>query len=165
MADGEPDSPERRRFLARISIALGALGAAMIGVPVAAFLLAPLFESTARRWRGVGPVGSFSKGRTVEVKFADASSVAWAGVTGETGAWLRYEPDGRFVAYAINCTHLGCPVRWLQDAELFMCPCHGGVYYKDGTVAAGPPPRPLVEYPVRVNAGQVEILAGPTPIT
>ena len=45
-----------------------------------------------------------------------------------------------------------------------MCPCHGGVYYKDGTVAAGPPPRPLTKYPVRVNGGRVEILTTPTPI-
>jgi menaquinol-cytochrome c reductase iron-sulfur subunit len=46
-----------------------------------------------------------------------------------------------------------------------MCPCHGGVYYEDGSVAAGPPPRGLYQYPVRVNNGQVEIMASPIPIT
>ena len=159
------ESPERRNLLSKISIALGCAGAALIGVPVAGFLLAPLFESVARKWRSVGPVGQFANGKTVEVKFEDPSPVAWAGITGQTGAWLRREPTGEFVAFAVNCTHLGCPVRWLADAELFMCPCHGGVYYKDGTVAAGPPPRPLFKYPVRVQNGQVQILASPTPIT
>jgi menaquinol-cytochrome c reductase iron-sulfur subunit len=53
----------------------------------------------------------------------------------------------------------------LQDAELFMCPCHGGVYYKDGTVAAGPPPKPLVRLEVRITKGQVEIKSAPIPIT
>ncbi|MDQ2900037.1 MAG: Rieske 2Fe-2S domain-containing protein, partial [Acidobacteriota bacterium] len=48
---------------------------------------------------------------------------------------------------------------------LFMCPCHGGVYYKNGDVAAGPPPKPLTKYPVRVRDGLVEILTKPTPIT
>ncbi|HZU29290.1 MAG TPA: Rieske (2Fe-2S) protein [Bryobacteraceae bacterium] len=158
-------SPERRKLMTLVSIGAGCAGAAMIGVPVAGFLLAPLFEKAARTWRGVGPVSQFEQGKTVEVRFDDASSVVWAGVTGRTGAWLRHKPDGSFVAFAINCTHLGCPVRWLPDAELFMCPCHGGVYYKDGTVAAGPPPRPLVQYPVRVREGQVEILTSPTPIT
>jgi menaquinol-cytochrome c reductase iron-sulfur subunit len=158
-------TPERRQVLAGLGIGLGCVGAALIGVPVLGFLLAPLFESVARKWRPVGPVNGFHKGRTVEVRFQDASPVAWAGVTGQTAAWLRYEPDGSFVAFAVNCTHLGCPVRWLEDAELFMCPCHGGVYYKDGTVAAGPPPRPLIKYPVRVQSGQVEILTSPTPIT
>jgi len=163
MAD--ENTPERRRFLSAVSIAAGCAGAALIGIPVAGFLLAPLFEGIGRKWRGVGPVDKFDKGSTVEVTFSDASSVPWAGVTGKTGAWLRHQPDGSFVAFAINCTHLGCPVRWLADAELFMCPCHGGVYYMDGTVAAGPPPRPLVKYPVRVRDGLVEILTSPTPIT
>ena len=164
MSESVEISPERRKFLARLSIGLGCIGAALVGVPVAGFLLGPLFESVARKWRTVGAVNAFRSGETVEVKFEDASSVAWAGVTGQTGAWLRRETDGQFVAFAVNCTHLGCPVRWLQDAELFMCPCHGGVYYKDGTVAAGPPPRPLIRYPVRVNQGQVEVLTTPTPI-
>lgn len=164
MSESVEISPHRRNFLARLSIGLGCIGAALVGVPVAGFLLGPLFESVARKWRTVGAVNAFRSGETVEVKFEDASSVAWAGVTGQTGAWLRRETDGQFVAFAVNCTHLGCPVRWLQDAELFMCPCHGGVYYKDGTVAAGPPPRPLIRYPVRVNQGQVDVLTTPTPI-
>lgn len=164
MNESLPVSPERRKILARLSIALGCVGVALVGAPVVGFLLAPLFASVARKWQSVGAVQSFHNGETTEVKFEDASSLAWAGVTGQTGAWLRRESDGQFIAFALNCTHLGCPVRWLQQAELFMCPCHGGVYYKDGTVAAGPPPRPLTRYPVRINEGQVEILTTPTPI-
>jgi len=165
MTASREDLLSRRKMLARLSIGLGGVAAALIGIPVAGFLLAPLFETVLRKWRSVGSAAEFENGRTVEVKFEDASSVAWAGVTAQTAAWLRREPSGRFTAFAVNCTHLGCPVRWLNDAELFMCPCHGGVYYKDGTVAAGPPPRPLTQYPVRVRDGQVEILTTPTPIT
>lgn len=165
MANEHEMLPQRRKMLAALSIGLGCVGAALIGVPVAGFLLAPLFQSVSRRWRAVGAASNFHRGETVEVRFEDASSVAWAGVTGQTAAWLRCQPDGQFVAFAVNCTHLGCPVRWLESAELFMCPCHGGVYYKDGTVAAGPPPRPLIHYPVRVHNDQVEILTSPTPIT
>ena len=73
--------------------------------------------------------------------------------------------DREFMAFSVNCTHLGCPVRWLQDADLFMCPCHGGVYYNDGTVAAGPPPKPLIRYDVRTFNGQVEIKTMAIPIT
>jgi len=165
MSEAHTWEQQRRKFLSMVSIGLGGIGAALIGIPVAGFLIAPLLENVARRWRTVGAVQSFEKGRTVEVRFEDASSVPWAGVTAQTGAWLRCRQNGQFEAFAINCTHLGCPVRWLQDAELFMCPCHGGVYYADGTVAAGPPPRPLIKYPVRVQDGQVQVLAGPTPIT
>ena len=157
-------SPGRRKLLARLSIGLGCVGAAFVGVPVTGFLVAPLFEGISKEWRSVGRADQFQPGKTIEVKFEDASSLAWAGVTAQTAAWLRCEASGEFVAFAVNCTHLGCPVRWLEEAELFMCPCHGGVYYKDGTVAAGPPPEPLTHYPVRVRDGQVEILTMPTPI-
>ena len=69
-----------------------------------------------------------------------------------------------FVAFSVNCAHLGCPVQWRPQAQLFLCPCHGGVYYPDGSVAAGPPPHGLTRYPVRVKDGLVEIAAQPIPI-
>ncbi len=160
-----PVDEGRRRVLSLLAAGCGAVGAALVGVPILGFLLAPLFRRTPEVWRAVGAVDAFREGSTVEVAFLDASPVVWAGVTAKTGAWLRRNPDGSFVAFALNCTHLGCPVRWLDEAALFMCPCHGGVYYRDGTVAAGPPPKPLTRYPVRVRGGQVEVRADAVPIT
>ena len=155
----------RRRFLAGISYAAGGLATLVIGVPVAGFVVGPLFESTPELWRGVGEATHFEVGKIVEVSFLDAGSLPWSGVTAGTAAWLHRESEDKFVAFSVNCTHLGCPVRWLPTADLFMCPCHGGVYYKTGEVAAGPPPRPLQQYPVRVRDGKVEIQTGPIPIT
>jgi len=116
-------------------------------------------------WRRVGNVESFEIGSTVEVTFEDASPLPWSGQTAQTAAWLRRESQEVFTAFSVNCTHLGCPVRWLPDANLFLCPCHGGAYYQDGRVAAGPPPRSLVRYEVRVRQGQVEVLTSPVPIS
>jgi menaquinol-cytochrome c reductase iron-sulfur subunit len=95
----------------------------------------------------------------------DPSPLPWAGITAKNAVWLRRESDTSFIAFAANCTHLGCPVRWMEGAELFMCPCHGGVYYKDGNVAAGPPPRPLFRYDVRVENGEVQIDSVVVPIS
>ena len=161
----EQELLSRRQFLARLSIGLGAVGAALAAIPVVGFLLSPLVKKPPETWRSVGAVDNFEVGKTVEVSFLDASPLPWAGVTAQTAAWLRRDSEQDFVAFAINCTHLGCPVRWLSKANLFMCPCHGGVYYNDGTVAAGPPPRPLTQYPVRIRNGQVEIQTSPLPIT
>ena len=155
---------DRRKFFARISIALSSLIAAVIGIPAVSYVLAPIFRRPPREWRPVGKVEDFAIGETVLVDFEDPSPLPWAGVTADTGAWIRREDAVTFVVFSINCRHLGCPVRWIAGAELFMCPCHGGVYYKDGEVAAGPPPQPLAKYQWRVQNGQVEIQTGPVPL-
>ena len=136
----------------------------IVMLPVAGFILAPFFKRTHEVWRTVGKVDSFKIGETTAVQYEDASPLPWAGVTARSAAWLRRVNTDTFIAFSINCTHLGCPVRWLAEANLFMCPCHGGVYYEDGTVAAGPPPLPLRRYPVRVKNGDVEIQTAPIPI-
>ena len=162
-----PASPEltrRRRLLARVSVALGAASAALLGVPIVGFVVAPLFRKVVRSWRTVGQVEDFKIGETVNVTFVDSSPLPWAGVTAKSAAWLRRASADQFVAFSVNCAHLGCPVRWMSQANLFMCPCHGGVYYADGSVAAGPPPHGLTRYPVRVSRGDVQIHAEPIPI-
>jgi len=166
---GEPPQPpletvERRRFLARVTVGLGACMGVGIGAPMVGFVVAPLFRKAPHEWRTVGKVSDFVVGHTVSVTFADASPLPWAGVTAKTAAWLRRVSEDTFVAFSVNCAHLGCPVRWLPDAHLFMCPCHGGVYYADGTVAAGPPPHPLSQYPVRIREGEIEIRTEAIPI-
>ncbi len=153
----------RRQFLTRLSILLGAIGAAIVAIPSVGFLLG--LRKPTKVWRTVGRVEDFQKGMTVEVSFRDPSPLPWSGVTAQTAAWLRRVGEQEFIAFSVDCTHLGCPVRWLQDANLFMCPCHGGVFYADGRVASGPPPRPLTHYPVRVEEGDVQILTSPLPVT
>jgi menaquinol-cytochrome c reductase iron-sulfur subunit len=155
----------RRRFFARITIAAGSAIGALAGIPVLGFVLAPLVRPTPSFWRPVGAVGSFTIGQTVKVDFTDPSPLPWSGITARTAAWLRRVGENEFIAFSINCRHLGCPVRWVDGAKLFMCPCHGGVYYEDGSVAAGPPPEPLARYVVRVTDGQVEIETSPIPLT
>ncbi|MEO6904216.1 MAG: Rieske (2Fe-2S) protein [Bacteroidia bacterium] len=161
------DKPQenRRSFLIKVSLGLSALSAIAVAVPVFSALLAPLLEKTPELWRRVGSLDDFAVGTTNIVKFENADAKAWAGVTALSAAWLRRDEENLFTAFSANCTHLGCPIRWEAGAELFMCPCHGGVYYKDGTVASGPPPRALVQYQVRVNKNDVELLTAPIPLT
>ena len=161
-----PQQISRRKFLSALSWALSGVGGLVVAVPVVGYIIGPLlkFDKQPDVWRTVGPVNQFKIGDTVEVKFADASPLPWAGVVAQTAAWLRRDGDAQFTAFAVNCTHLGCPVSWLPAAGLFMCPCHGGVYYASGEVAAGPPPAHLPRYDVRINKGQVEVKATGLPV-
>lgn len=153
----------RRKFLTALSIGLGSIGAALIAVPSIAFILG--IRKPPSVWRDVGGVDDFDTGTTVSVNFEDSSPVPWSGVTARSAVWLRKKSEQEFIAFSNVCTHLGCPVRWLQSAQLFMCPCHGGVFYANGNVASGPPPRPLVRFPTRIVNGRVQILASPLSIT
>ncbi|HEX5506016.1 MAG TPA: ubiquinol-cytochrome c reductase iron-sulfur subunit [Thermomicrobiales bacterium] len=167
--EATPEELSRRGFLTKISLAATAGVAGLIGVPIVVYLLGPLIQPTEQQWRAVGMVDEFAVGQTALVSFEEPSPLKWAGQTALTAAYLRRnsaDPTApqAFTAFAVNCTHLGCPVNWQPDARIFLCPCHGGVYYADGQVAAGPPPHPLFQYDTRVVDGRVELKTRPLPV-
>ncbi len=157
---------DRRRFLSRVTIALSGVMAAIVGMPILGYLLAPLFEQAPAEYVDVGAVNGFSPGKMTFVKFRDPSPLPWAGQTAETALWVRRNAGTgaeQFTVFSVNCTHLGCPVNWIEGGELFLCPCHGGVFYSDGRVAGGPPPRPLYEREWRVSGGRLLVRNAPLP--
>jgi menaquinol-cytochrome c reductase iron-sulfur subunit len=154
----------RRRFLSRLSLGLAALAGAVVSLPILSYLLSPLIHPARNVWRDLGLVDAFRVGKTVEVTIEEPSPLPWAGETARTAVWVRRSSATDFTVFAVNCTHLGCPVNWLEEANLFLCPCHGGVYYADGRVAGGPLPRALFRYQVRVQNGLVQALTRPLPI-
>jgi menaquinol-cytochrome c reductase iron-sulfur subunit len=149
---------DRRTLLGRVTLAASGAIAALVGVPIIGYLFAPLFASEPSAFVSVGKLSDFALGQTTRVRFKDPSPLAWAGQTAETALWVRQRSAGgaaMFQVFNVNCTHLGCPVDWRPEAKIFLCPCHGGVYYPDGTVAGGPPPRPLFEREWRVSNGEL----------
>ncbi len=58
-------------------------------------------------------------------------------------------------AFSLICTHLGCTVEWQAENKEFYCPCHDGRFDEFGEVIAGPPPVPLEQIPVKVEADMV----------
>ena len=159
---------DRRTLLTRVTLAASAAMAALVGVPIIGYLLAPLFKPESTDFVSVGKLTEFTLGQTTRVRFKDPSPLAWAGQTAETALWVRRrsaEGVDMFQVFNVNCTHLGCPVEWRPDAKIFLCPCHGGVYYPDGRVAGGPPPRPLFEREWRVVNGELLVRSQklPTP--
>ena len=62
-----------------------------------------------------------------------------------------------YVAISNRCMHVGCPIRYVQASQRFICPCHGGIYDFQGIVIGGPPVRPLDRFRTRVRDGVVEV--------
>jgi Rieske Fe-S protein len=160
----ETERVTRRTFLMNVGIALNAVVALAIATPVVAYLLGPLLRRNEyRQWIAIGSVNDFPPGETKLITFTNPFSEPWDGKSANVPAYVRSTAPGEFTVFAINCAHLGCPVRWFSESQLFMCPCHGGVYYADGSRASGPPERGLFTYEAKVENGKLLIKAGQLP--
>ena len=155
----------RKKFLIRLSLWIAAVPAALVSIPIVNAFLGPLIKKQKQEWKKIGNTSEIKIGETVLVTYVNADPLPWSGMNAKSAVWVRRKDETTFIAFSAHCTHLGCPVRWVEEAQLFMCPCHGGVYYKDGEVAAGPPPKPLVRFAVRLNNDAIEMRTAPVPIT
>src|SRR5208283_2258119 len=158
----------RRGLFMKIGILFNGVVATALAAPIVGFLLSSVTRGRANgylSWVPLGPVSEFPEGETRLATFRNPNVMPTDGKTVDTACWVRHVQGDEFQVFAVNCAHLGCPVRWFPQSGLFMCPCHGGAYYRDGSRASGPPERGLFEYPYKVRNGLVTIQAGelPTP--
>ncbi|MGB6194413.1 MAG: Rieske (2Fe-2S) protein [Terracidiphilus sp.] len=164
-----PARPEidrsRRSFLFKISLALNGAVGAILAVPILGYLFGPSFrhDSSYNSWVSLGALNQFPEGETRLANYRNPVMTAGDGETANVACWVRRTQGTTFQVFAINCAHLGCPVRWFPQSRLFLCPCHGGAYYEDGSRASGPPERGLFEYKYRIDGGNLMIDAGEMP--
>jgi len=158
----------RRGFFMKLGVLFNGFAAMAVAVPMVRFLFSSVtrgHENAYLSWVPIGHVSQFPEGETRLASFRNPNVMPTDGKTVDTACWVRRIQGDQFQVFAINCAHLGCPVRWFAQSGLFMCPCHGGAYYRDGSRASGPPERGLFEYPYKVENGALTIQAGqlPTP--
>ena len=158
-----PEPPSRRKFMLALGAGLNVVAGALFAIPVIGFLLGSLKQKNTQAWISLGPLTEFPEKTTRLATFRNPFTVAWDGPTANIPCWVRRTEGEKFQVFAINCAHLGCPVRWFAESQLFMCPCHGGVYYEDGSRASGPPPRGLFEYEYRIQNGELWVRGGQLP--
>jgi menaquinol-cytochrome c reductase iron-sulfur subunit len=154
----------RRSFLFRAGLLLNSLALAVFAIPVVGYLLSPLRRVSFLQWISLGPVAGFPENQTRLAVYTNPFRTPSDGATADIPCWVRRLTGDSFQVFSTNCSHLGCPVRWFPESELFMCPCHGGTFHADGQRAAGPPPRALYQYPYKVEKGELWVDAGEMPV-
>jgi Rieske Fe-S protein len=142
----------------------GAIAAGAFTLPALGFAIGPIFKTNEKRWETVGSEGQFSAINYVPTVLTLTPGI---GEAGKTTVYVRrfnpqidtdpYDRETPYIAISSRCAHLGCPVRWVDAAERFICPCHGGVYDLLGRRVGGPPVRPLDRFYTRVVREQVQI--------
>ena len=160
----EGETVSRRRFMVVGANTAGAIAAMSFTLPALGLALGPIFKSKPARWETVGTVDQFNEFNYLPVVLTLEPNL---GEAGKTTAYVRkfnpaidtdrYDRGKKFIALSDRCAHLGCPVRWVDAAERFICPCHGGVYDLLGVPVGGPPVRPLDRFYTRVVGDQVQL--------
>ena len=158
----------RRAMIVKLGLLLNGIVGAILAVPIVRYLLSPVTREKKtgyESWLSLGGLEQFPAGQTRLASYRNPVVSPTDGETANIACWVRNVDDQNFQVFAINCAHLGCPVRWFPQSSLFMCPCHGGAYYQDGSRASGPPERGLFQYRYKIEKGKLLIQAGelPTP--
>ena len=158
----------RRAALVKLGLFLNGVVGVFLAVPVVRYILSPVTRQKKfgyESWLSLGGLEQFPAGQTRLATYRNPQVNDWDGETDDIPRWVRRVQGETFQVFAINCAHLGCPVRWFPQSGLFMCPCHGGAYYQDGSRASGPPERGLFQYRYKIESGKLLIKAGemPTP--
>jgi len=157
----EGETVTRRRMMTGIAHGAGGIAAAAFALPALGFALGPIFERVQVHWESVGSVDQFTPDTYVPKVITQTYGI---GEAGKTTAYIRAHNEsidpsfvGSYIALSNRCMHVGCPVRYVDAAQRFLCPCHGGVYDFLGKVVGGPPVRPLDRFSTRVRNGQLEV--------
>ncbi|HEV2060094.1 MAG TPA: Rieske 2Fe-2S domain-containing protein [Solirubrobacteraceae bacterium] len=160
----EGETVSRRRFMTGTVHAAGGIAAAAFTLPAVGLAVGPVFEKKKQHWETVGPIEDFANDTYVP---RTLTLVRGIGDVGKSTVYIRkYNPQlddeardeyNEFLAISTRCMHLGCPVRFVEASERFICPCHGGVYDFQGKVAGGPPVRPLDRFYTRVRDGMLQV--------
>jgi len=146
----EPAAPDlagksRRDFLTYV---LGGALAAWIGA-----VLYPIFAYLKPPHQGEVEVTSVKVGKLTDIAKDSGTIIRF----GSKPVILIRTPADQLVAFSAVCTHLDCTVQYRSDFGAIWCACHNGKYDLAGRNISGPPPRPLDEYRVVIQGGEVFI--------
>ncbi len=157
----EQEFISRRKFLEISTLSIGGVIGLGVALPAISYVIGPsLKKSDVQEWIRIGSASKVELGVPTLFKVKVKREIGW-NVTEEELAMYIVTDDGRdFIALSNICTHLGCRIRWITEKEQFFCPCHNAVFDKAGNVVAGPPPKPLNRYQVKLENDQLYILGG-----
>jgi menaquinol-cytochrome c reductase iron-sulfur subunit len=148
-----------RRDTLKIAIwTIGGLIASTLGIPAIAYIVGPsLQRDDDQGWVKLGSASKVELGVPTLFKAKITRKAGWVSSEEQIAAFVLTENGRDYIAMSNICTHLGCRVRWIQDKERFLSPCHNGIFDTQGMVISGPPPRPLDRYEVKLENDQLYI--------
>src|SRR3954465_5706577 len=129
----EGETVTRRRFMTGTVHLTGAVATAAFVLPALGFALGPLFEKHEQPWQAIGPPSDFNETTYIPKTITIVQGIGQAGKSTvyvrKRNPQIDKEPQDQyntFVAISTRCMLPSCPVRFVQAAGRFICPCRGG---------------------------------------
>ena len=147
----------RRTFSGFVVSAGALLAAGIVGIPAIITSFSPAIRARRREnWRRVGRLDDFPIGQ-VQAAVVNTDKETWPRPLPQQAVFVWRRSSDELIVFSRSCTDLACPLTYDAGSECFLCPCHGGIFSKDGEVMAGPPNRPMARYESRLRGGMIEI--------
>ncbi|MCK6456094.1 MAG: Rieske 2Fe-2S domain-containing protein [Phycisphaerae bacterium] len=148
-AQDKPEGTTRRGFASWVLMFLGIAAGYGLGALHFFKYLVPLRQERPSREMFIGTLDTFPVGATRTVRDPRGQEIMIARITDDAADRSR-----NFRALSTKCPHLGCKVHWEAGQDRFRCPCHEGIFDKQGRAVSGPPAqenKDLLEFEVRVR--------------
>jgi Rieske Fe-S protein len=149
-----PDGGRRRFLSGAITAIQGVIGATLAFV-LGGAVMSPAFGTRRSNWWPAAPLEDLPDNEPTPVAIRVTREDGYSQVIERQVVFLVKTGATSVTALSSTCTHLGCRVSWNADEQVLKCPCHGGVFDRNGAVKAGPPPQPLAKLPARIDGEQV----------
>ncbi len=148
----------RRGFVGGVVAVVGAIISAVVGLPAIGYVVSPaLKKGGGDEWITLGPASAIEPGVPTPFTFSVTREVAWRRARINRTVYAVTEDGQNVTVFSDACTHLSCKVHWNEERGAFVCPCHDGIFDKQGNVVSGPPPRPLYHFETQIENDQLMI--------
>jgi len=155
------DEPQIRRegFLKIAILGIGGFIGVSLGIPALGYIASPAsLKDQSQVWIRVGSTSKVEIGTPTLFKIKVKRTTGWIVNEEEFSVYVLTENGRDYIVMSNICTHLGCRVRWIEEKDQFFCPCHNGIFNKQGEVVSGPPPKPLNQFQVKVEDNAIFVL-------
>ncbi|MBC8496087.1 MAG: Rieske (2Fe-2S) protein [Chloroflexi bacterium] len=151
-------SLSRRDFSKIVMTFLGSIMGAIIGLPIIGYIISPALKTQELDdWISLGALDGYPIGTPKLFSFTRSKINGWDRTTNSYGVFVLRKSESELKVLSNVCTHLSCRVRWDEETQAYLCPCHDAQFDINGAIIYGPPPHPMDEYEFKIEEGNILI--------
>ncbi len=150
----DSDQIDRRNFVKLIVASVGGFIGLSVGIPAIIYTIEPAVKvQSTEGWISAGLMANYETDKPTLFTFTQTKQNGWERTVNSYGVYVTKQSETAATVFSNQCTHLACRVTWQEENQVYFCPCHNGIFNKEGEVTEGPPPKPLIPYETKVEEG------------